>query len=78
MGFDIFVNIDITFIIVWLFLMLSMLAFKNDLKSREKKMQSGPIVLDACDDMFMIWSEENIIIAWNIDNGFLSSQIPPN
>jgi hypothetical protein len=38
----------------------------------------GPIVLDACDDMFMIWSEENIIIAWNIDNGFLSSQIPLN
>ncbi len=58
--------------------MLSMLAFKNDLKSCEKKMWWGPIVLDACDDMFMIWSEENIIIAWNIDNGFLSSQIPLN
>jgi hypothetical protein len=54
MGFDIFLNIDITFIIVWLFLMLSMLAFKNDLKSCEKKMWWGPIVLDACDDMFMI------------------------
>lgn len=78
MGFNIFVNIDITFIIVWPFLMLSMLAFKNYLKSREKKMRWGPIVLDACDDMFMIWSEENIIIAWNIDNGFLSSQIRTN
>lgn len=54
MGFNIFVNIDITFIIVWPFLMLSMLAFKNYLKSREKKMWWGPIVLDACDDMFMI------------------------
>jgi hypothetical protein len=54
MGFDIFVNIDITFIIVWLFLMLSMRAFKNDLNSREKKMWWDLIVLDACDDMFMI------------------------
>jgi hypothetical protein len=41
MGFDIFVNIDITFIIVWLFLMLSMLAFKNDLKSFEKIICGG-------------------------------------